>query len=71
MRNLQALQLEVDNDSFRTFIFDNADSIWNNDRNSTNYLGTNWSGPADSAGSPIASMQCSALDALVAAVAVA
>ncbi|KAF3767449.1 family 76 glycoside hydrolase, partial [Cryphonectria parasitica EP155] len=68
MRNLQYLQAQVDKDEFQTFILDNANSIWDNDRNSSNYLGIDWSGPPSAGGDPIASTQSSALDALVAAV---
>lgn len=72
MRNLQYLQLAVKRDDFETFILNNADSVWNNDRDSsTNYLGLDWSGPVTAGGGPNASTQSSATDALVAAVAVA
>lgn len=71
MRNLQSLQLEVNHDKFRTFILDNANSIWRNDRNSSNYLGLNWAGPWSAGGNPTAGTQSSAIDALVAAMAVA
>lgn len=70
MRNLYYLQVEAPKDDFRNFILDNADSIWNNDRNSSNFLGVVWSGPPSAGGSPNASTQSSALDTLVAAVAV-
>lgn len=70
MRNLYYLQLEAPQENFRTFILDNADSIWNNDRNSSNFLGLVWSGPPSAGGFPNASTQSSALDTLVAAVAV-
>lgn len=70
MRNLYYLQLEAPQDSFRSFILDNADSIWNNDRNSSDFLGLAWSGPPSAGGFPNASTQSSALDTLVAAVAV-
>lgn len=69
MRNLQYLQLVVNKPEFQTFILNNADSIWKNNRNSSNYLGLNWSGPVTAGGGPNASTQSSALDALVAAVA--
>ncbi|KAG8167210.1 hypothetical protein KVR01_002899 [Diaporthe batatas] len=70
VRNLGYLQLEAPKDSFREFILANSDSIWNNDRNGSNYLGLIWSGPASAGGFPNASTQSSALDTLVAAVAV-
>ncbi|KAJ0113938.1 hypothetical protein J7T55_010182 [Diaporthe amygdali] len=70
VRNLYYLQVEAPKDDFRNFILDNADSIWNNDRNSSNFLGLVWSGPPSAGGSPNASTQSSALDTLVAAVAV-
>lgn len=64
MRNLQKLQLEIPNEQFRTFINENANSIWLNDRTSGNKLGLLWSGPFMGA---TASTQSSAADALVAA----
>ena len=70
MRNLHYLQLAAPKDQFRTFILDNADSIWANDRNSSNYLGLVWSGPASAGGDPDASTQSSAMDTLVAAMGV-
>lgn len=70
MRNLHYLQLEVNQDSFRSFIVDNANSIWANDRNSSDYLGLDWAGPPSAGGFPNASTQSSATDALVAAMAV-
>jgi hypothetical protein len=70
MRNLHYLQLEAPQDLFHDFILENADSIWNNDRNSSDYLGLVWSGPSSAGGFPNASTQSSALDTLVAAVAV-
>lgn len=70
MRNLHYLQLEVGQSDFRGFILDNADSIWLNARNSSNYLGLDWAGPPSAGGYPNASTQSSAMDALVAAMAV-
>ncbi|POS75781.1 glycosyl hydrolase [Diaporthe helianthi] len=70
IRNLQYLQLEAPKGKFKNFILHNSDSIWNNDRNSSNYLGLVWSGPPSAGGYPNASTHSSALDALVAAVAV-
>ena len=68
MRNLQKLQLASPNDAFKTFINDNGNSIWLNDRGSGNQLGLIWSGPFTSAD---ASTQSSAADALVAELAIA
>lgn len=67
MRNLQRLQLEVPNNRFKTFINENANSIWLNDRAPGNQLGLLWSGPIMDA---TASTQSSAADALVAALAI-
>lgn len=67
MRNLQKLQLAIPNDRFKTFINENANSIWLNDRTSDNELGLLWSGPFTGAS---ASTQSSAADALVAALAI-
>ena len=67
MRNLQKLQLAVPNDRYKTFINENADSIWLNDRASGDLLGLLWSGPFTGA---TASTQSSAADALVAALAI-
>jgi len=70
MRNLHYLQLQVHSDHFRQFILANANSIWAYDRNSSNFLGLDWAGPSSVGGGANASTQSSALDALVAAVAV-
>ncbi|KAJ4389900.1 hypothetical protein N0V93_007372 [Gnomoniopsis smithogilvyi] len=70
VRNLQYLQLEINRPDFRRFILANANSIWNNDRNVSGYLGLNWAGPPSAGGSPNASTHSSALDALVAAMAI-
>ncbi|CAN8103060.1 unnamed protein product [Discula destructiva] len=69
MRNLNYLQLQVDRSGFRTFIRNNADSIWADNRTPGNYLGLNWAGPPSVGGGFNASTQSSAIDALVAAVA--
>ncbi|MCJ1454370.1 hypothetical protein MMC28_004723 [Mycoblastus sanguinarius] len=66
MRNLQTLQHALPNARFKTFIDQNADSIWLNDREYDNLLGIIWSGPFTGA---TASTQSSACDALVAAMA--
>ncbi|KAF7959248.1 hypothetical protein EAE96_002762 [Botrytis aclada] len=69
MRNLQKLHQASPDPSYLTFIANNAKSIWANNRNTkNNILGVNWAGPFIAPGD--ASTQSSALDALVAAVAV-
>ena len=67
LRNLQRLQLELPNDQIETFINENANSIWLNNRAPGNQLGLLWSGPIMDA---TASTQSSAADALVAALAI-
>jgi predicted alpha-1,6-mannanase (GH76 family) len=67
IRNLRYLNDLAPNDSFKSFILRNAQSIWVNDRNSVNMLGVAWTGPYVAATGPSHS---SALDALVAAIAV-
>jgi predicted alpha-1,6-mannanase (GH76 family) len=67
IRNLRYLNDLAPNDNFKNFILRNAQSIWNNDRNSANMLGVAWAGPYVAATGPSHS---SALDALVAAIAV-
>ncbi|KAI0815808.1 glycoside hydrolase family 76 protein [Xylaria sp. FL0064] len=68
MRNLRELQKAAPQDAFKNFLLTNADTIWNKDRNSNNQLGPTWPGPFATAS---AGTQSSAMDALVAAVAVA
>jgi predicted alpha-1,6-mannanase (GH76 family) len=69
MRNLQKLQQVAPNKAYLRFITANAQSIWANDRDDrTNELSVNWAGPFVAPAN--ASTQSSALDALVAAVAV-
>ncbi|KAI0489898.1 glycoside hydrolase family 76 protein [Xylaria cf. heliscus] len=68
MRNLRDLQQAAPQDAFKSFLLKNADAIWANDRNSQNQLGPTWNGPFATAS---AGTHSSALDALVAAVAVA
>lgn len=68
MRNLQVLQQAMPNAKFGDFIQKNADSIWINARGPGDKLDLVWSGLYKSA---TASTQSSALDALVAAVALA
>lgn len=65
MRGLKGLQHIAPQSQYKTFIQANADSIWNNDRQSVAYLGGNWAGPF--ASNPNASPQSSAMDAIVAA----
>lgn len=67
MRNLRQLYQASPNDDFAQFIEDNAISVWTADRGPGNQLGLIWAGPYDNL--PNASSQSSALDALVAAVA--
>lgn len=66
MRNLQVLQQAAPRDTYAQFIEDNAVSIWDNARGPDDKLDLVWSGPYKAA---TASTQSSALDALVAAVA--
>ena len=66
VRNLLVLQMAAPEESYATFIRDNADSIWENARNTNDELGLVWSGPFEGAD---AATQSSALDALVAAAA--
>ncbi|VUC25345.1 unnamed protein product [Clonostachys rosea] len=68
LRNLRYLHQARPNDDFKNFIIRNADSIWGNNRNGDNKFGVAWTGPYTEATGP---SQSSALDALVAAVAVA
>ncbi|KKZ62159.1 hypothetical protein EMCG_00474 [[Emmonsia] crescens] len=67
MRNLQILHEASPRAKYKTFIENNARSIWRNDRNEKNQFGVNWAGPF--APPALASAQSSALDALVAAAA--
>lgn len=68
IRNLHDLARHSDRPAYRDFILRNADSIWDNARNSRNQFGVRWTGPFDTAD---ASRQSSAVDALVAAAALA
>ncbi|KAK8051259.1 glycosyl hydrolase [Apiospora rasikravindrae] len=68
LRNLMYLHQVAPMPEYRTYILNNANTIWAKDRNvTTNQLGVTWTGPytASDAGA-----HSSALDALVAAVAV-
>ncbi|KAE8444542.1 hypothetical protein EG329_014466 [Mollisiaceae sp. DMI_Dod_QoI] len=67
MRNLQILQNAAPDSTYLSFMASNANSIWTKDRDSTNRLSVDWSGPFVNPAN--ASTQSSALDALVAAVA--
>lgn len=75
LRNLHYLYNAVgstDGAFIRTYILDNADSIWANDRDtSTNELGLVWSGPYNAGTTPTTATHGSAMDCLVAALAVA
>ena len=55
-------------DAYVEFIKANAESIWNNDRDEGNMLSVNWAGPFINPAN--ASTHSSAMDALVAAIAV-
>src|SRR5579859_604308 len=61
MRNLAYLYGVDNQQSYKSFLMKNADSLWLNNRNSSNQLGLLWYGPFDSAD---ASRQSSAQDAL-------
>lgn len=68
MRNLRYLWEVAPEEEFKEFILKNARSIWENDRSSYDQLGIAWTGPYVKATGPT---QSSALDVLVAAIAVA
>lgn len=68
VRNLRYLNDVAPHQEFKDFIIRNADSIWKNDRDNQNRLGVAWTGPYVAATGPT---QSSALDVLVAAIAVA
>ena len=67
MRNLQYLQQAYSNDNVKRFIQNNADSIWAKDQGPGQAFGVDWSGPSTKT---TTASQTSALDALVAAMAV-
>lgn len=67
IRNLKYLQEVAPNTSYKAYIMANADSIWANDRDNQTQLGVSWTGPYATAS---AGTQSSALDTLVAAMAV-
>ncbi len=66
IRNLFYLYQTTGNLDYKVFILKNADSIWSQNRNSTNQFGLTWEGPFDSAD---AVRQSSAIDAISAALA--
>lgn len=70
VRNLHYLQKEAPRKAFRDAIKLNADSIWAKNRNTWNQLGVSWSGPVEAGGGPNATTHTSAMDVLVAALAV-
>ncbi|EFY92740.1 hypothetical protein J3459_010197 [Metarhizium acridum] len=67
IRNLRYLNDVAPHQEFKDFIIRNADSIWAKDRSGDNQFGVAWAGPYATA---FGATQSSALDALVAAVAV-
>ncbi|KAJ5902226.1 hypothetical protein N7495_002754 [Penicillium taxi] len=67
IRNLQMLQSVSPSDTYTQVINSCANSIWQNDRNAQNQLGVVWSGPYSNSD---ASTHSSAMDALIAAIAV-
>ncbi|KAJ5683618.1 hypothetical protein N7462_006783 [Penicillium macrosclerotiorum] len=68
IRNLQILHEVSPHDLYKQVINNCADSLWGNDRNSQNQLSVAWAGPFHEPAD--ASTHSSALDALVAAIAV-
>ncbi|KAI0392049.1 glycoside hydrolase family 76 protein [Xylariaceae sp. FL0594] len=68
VRNLRELQQSAPRDEFKNFLLKNADTIWASDRDDGNHLGVTWPGPYATAD---AGSHSSAMDALVAALAVA
>ena len=65
MRNLSSLyETDTAKTTYRDFITRNADSIWLNNRNTSNQFGLKWAGPLDT---PDAVKHSSALDAIIAA----
>lgn len=68
-RNLQILQSASAQTRWQTFLQNNANSIWANDRDSKSELSVVWSGPFVTPAN--ASTQSSAMDALVGALATA
>ena len=66
VRYLHELHRQAGHPAYRAFLLANADSIWDNARNSANQFGLRWAGPFDAAD---ASRQSSAAEALIAAAA--
>lgn len=64
-RNLRILQLASPEKRYAEFLDQNADSVWQDDRNARNEFGLDWDGPF--VGPANASTQSSALDVIVAA----
>ncbi|KAJ4294460.1 hypothetical protein N0V90_008151 [Kalmusia sp. IMI 367209] len=71
VRNLLILHEVSPRDEYRELFEKNARSIWKRNRNKRNELSISWAGPFDPAYPANASTQSSAMDCLVAAVAVA
>ncbi|KAK6439613.1 hypothetical protein LTR95_004185 [Oleoguttula sp. CCFEE 5521] len=67
-RNLQILQQASPEARYKDFLVKNANSIWASDRNADNLLSLIWSGPFEAPAN--ASTHSSAMDAIVAALAV-
>jgi predicted alpha-1,6-mannanase (GH76 family) len=63
-RNLGILQQQSPEQRYADFLHDNADSVWEDDRNERNEFGVVWSAFS---GTPSASTQSSGLDVIVAA----
>ncbi|KAJ4294790.1 hypothetical protein N0V88_005024 [Collariella sp. IMI 366227] len=70
VRNLQYLQRAAPQDVFEAAIQKNADSIWAHNRNSKNQLGIAWAGPPELGDGPTAGTHSSAMDVIVAAMAI-
>jgi predicted alpha-1,6-mannanase (GH76 family) len=68
VRYLYDFWLQSRRPAYRTFILANAHSVWDNSKNANHQFGLRWTGPFDR---PDAARQSSALDALIAAVALA
>ena len=68
VRYLYDFWLQSRQPAYRAFILANAHSIWNKDKNAADQFGLRWAGPFDRAD---AARQSSALDALIAAAALA
>lgn len=64
MRNLLLLYRVTKQETYANFIQQNADAIWQKNRNADNQFGLVWNGPFDQ---PDAARQSSALDCLIAA----